>query len=281
MLCSTLFLNSEQVFQKLLQEGDYYRSAGEYKRAAFDNGIKDTAVYYLDLAAIYSLSDFTDIADTMYEKATYFVDSEENLRKLVLINSYLSFRNGAFSEALFDIEDYMQPGDTLIEALTLLRQCVKENKKVEIIPEFLPDSIKRSVNHFRKLTLRDPIMGIMMSSIYPGLGEVYAGDNVTAIRDFTVYTVFLGVTVYALLKNRASFSVDPIALSLDYILKRDWVLVLFLYNSFVARFANGAKVNAEEAIDSYNKKKYEKYLTGLYNYIEKHYRERIVSAITF
>jgi len=274
-------LNSEQVLRTLLQEGDYYRSAGEYKRAAFELGIKDTAVYYLDLAAIYSLSEFPDIADSMYEKATYFVDSEENLKKLALINSYLSFKKGAFSEAIFDIEDYVNPKDTLIEALTLLRQCVKENKKVEIIPEFLPDSIKRSVNHFRKLTLKDPMMGIMMSSVYPGFGEIYAGDNAAAIRDFSVYTVFLGVTVYALLKNRASFSVDPIDLTMDYLKKRDWVLVLFLYNSFVARFANGAKVNAEEAADGYNKKKYEKYLTGLYNYVEKHYRERVMTSITF
>lgn len=275
ILFSALFLNSETVFRKLLAEKDYFRAAGEYKKLAFENGKAGTASYYLDLAAIYALSEFTETADSMYEKATYLIESDSELVRLAYINSYLSFRRGGFTEAIFDIEDYAGEDDTLLKSVSLLRQCVTDNKKIDTIYEFLPDSVRRSVNRFRRITLRDPMMGIMMSSIYPGLGEMYSGDNLGAMRDFIVYTAFLGATIYALIKNRQSFSIDPVEGSWDYIKNRDWVLVFFLYNSFIARFQNGSKVNAEDDADRYNRKKYEQYLTGLYDFTDSAYRRKI------
>lgn len=263
----------------MIEENDYYRAAGAYKEYAYNNGIEDTAQYYLNLTAIYALSDFSDIAEDMYSTASYHIDEQSEIKTSALLRSYIVFSKSYFSDALFELESFFPQDDTLTASLKFFVDMLNKEDKVYLVPRYLPDSIKRDIEAYMKISLKDPMFAVAMSSIYPGLGEMYAGDPVVAIRDFTVSTLFIAATGYAFVKNRSAWHIDTPELSWDYMKSRDWVLVYALYSFFVGRFKNGATANAEEIAYQYNEDIYKEYLSGLQSYIDNLYRKAILDYL--
>ncbi|MFO8061438.1 MAG: hypothetical protein R6U31_00765 [bacterium] len=274
-----LIINSSHLHLKLIEEKDYYRAAGAYKEYAYNNGIDDTAQYYLNLTAIYALSDFSDIAEDMYSTASYHIDEHSEIKTSALLRSYIVFSQSYYSDALFELESFFPEDDTLMASLKFFVDMLNKEDKVYLVPQYLPDSIKRDIDAYMKVSLKDPVFAVAMSSIYPGLGELYAGDYTEAIRDFTVSTVFIAATGYAFLKNRNAWNIDRPEMSWDYMKTRDWVLFYALYSFFVGRFKNGAVANAEEIAYEYNEDVYEEYLSGLRDYIDNLYRRAILDYL--
>ncbi len=279
ILFSLLIIHSEELYQKFLNEGDYYRAVGAYKEYAFKNNLVDSSSYYLNIAAIYAMSDFINIADEMYMKASYEVNTKEDLKYASLINSYLLFRNAYYDNAIMELKAFMPESDTLLGSLEFITEMINKEDKIYFIPEFLPDSVLQDLEKYITISLKDPQFAIIWSNFIPGLGELYAGNYVHAIRDFSINTIVTGLTVYALLKNRRDFSLDPFHLTWDYFKTRDWVLVYFLYATFVTRFKNGSMINSEKVTLDYNEKLYKEYLTRFYNYIDNLFKKRIMTFL--
>lgn len=215
----------------------------------------------------------------MYSAASYHIDEQSEITTSALLRSYIVFSKSYFSDALFELESFYREDDTLMASLKFYVDMLNKEDKVYLVPRYLPDSIKRDIDAYMKVSLKDPMFAIAMSSIYPGLGELYAGDPVEAIRDFTVSTVFIAATAYAFMKNRSAWHIDEPALSWDYMKSRDWVLVYALYSFFVGRFKNGATANAEEIAYTYNEEIYGEYLSGLRDYIDNLYRRAILDYL--
>ncbi len=279
ILFSVLIIHSEELYQKFLDEGDYYRAVGAYKEYAFKNNLTDSSSYYLNIAAIYAMSDFINIADEMYMRASYEVNTKEDLKYASLINSYLLFRNAYYDNAIMELKAFIPESDTLLSSLEFMAEMISKEDKIYFVPKFLPDSVFQDLEKYITISLKDPQFAIIWSNFIPGLGELYAGDYVHAIRDFTINTIVMGLTVYALLKNRRDFSIDPFHLTWDYFKTRDWILVYFLYSTFVTRFKNGSMINSEKATLDYNEKLYKEYLTRFYNYIDSLFKKRIMVFI--
>ncbi len=279
ILFSQLIIHSESLFLSLMDEGDYYRAVGAYKEMKFTNGIEDSALYMLDIAAIYALSDFTDISESMYKQASFQIRNKEQLQYASLINSYLLFKTAYYDNALMELKTFRQYDDTLIVSLEFLSEMTVKEDRIYFIPELLPDSVKSVLEKYLEISLKNPQTAITWSSILPGLGELYNNDYINAVRDFTVTSLFTALTAYALIKNRQNFSIDPISLSWDYVKSRDWILVYFLYSTFVTRFKNGSMINAQEAAIEYNESLFNQYLTGLFNYIDTLYKIRILDYL--
>ncbi len=278
ILLLSLNIISEPVYKALVEEGDYYRAAGEYKAYAFYSGIEDSAEYYLHIAAIYSLSDFQDMALKYSNKASMYANSEEQLNMLSMINAFLYFKDARYREAIFEMEMTVD-SSTLTGDMVFFREMINKETKKYFVPEHLPEAIQSDLNLYLKKDLKDPMHATMLSSLYPGIGEFYAGDYVSAIRDFTVTTMFVGLSAYAFLKNRNAYTIDKIEFTGNWFKNRDWVLFYVIYSTFVARFFNGARTNSEEAAYTYNEKLYSTYLKPYHQYIIDIFTKRIVDYL--
>ncbi len=274
-----LIIHSEELYQKFLDEGDYYRTVGAYKEYAFNNNLTDSSSYYLNIAAIYAMSDFINIADEMYRKASFKVNTKDDLKYASLINSYLLFRNAYYDNAIMELKAFIPESDTLLSSMEFMAEMINKEDKIYFIPEFLPDSVLKDLEQYITISLKDPQFAIAWSNFIPGLGELYAGDYGHAIRDFSINTIVTGLTIYAFLKNRRNFSIDTPDFTWDYFKTRDWVLVYFLYSTFVTRFKNGSMINSEKVTLDYNEKLYKEYLTKFYNYIDGLFKKRIVAFL--
>lgn len=277
LLFLCLNLTSEPVYKALVSEGDYYRAAGEFKRYSFEQGIEDSADYYLHLAGIYALSDFQDMAMKYSNKASVHANTDEQLNMLSMINAYMYFKDARYREAVFEME--MTSDTIVLEDLKFFREMINKDIKKYFIPEHLPDHVKADLTEYLKKERKDPMHAMMLSSVYPGIGEAYAGDYLAAVRDFTVTTAFVGISAYALLKNRNSFAIDKPEFSMAWVKSRDWVLFYVIYSTFVARFFNGARTNSEEAAYMYNENLYRTYLKSYFDYISDIFNKRIIDYL--
>lgn len=272
---SLLTIHSEPLFKSLIEEGDYYRAVGAYKEMRFNEGIKDTAQYYLDIAAIYAMSDFTGIAEEMYSRASLRVRTKEHLKYASLINAYILFKTAYYDNALMELKTFRAEDDTLIESLQFLSDMTVKEDKIYFIPEFLPQGIKHDLELYMQQSLRNPAAAAAWSNLIPGAGEFYSRDYLNAVRDFTITALVTVLTGYALLKNRQNFTLDPLEMSWDYVKTRDWVLVYFMYFTFLSRFTTGSMINAQKAALAYNERMFEQYLTGLHGYVDSLFDSRL------
>jgi hypothetical protein len=276
LLCLALNSYSEAAYKELLNEGDFYRACGEYKRFKFNNGIEDTADYYLTVASIYALSKRNESSIAILDKGFTYESSEEQMKNEALIRSYLSFLSGSFSEAIFEYEDFSDGSDTLLMSLKLIRSLVLKDDTLPF--EYLPDSIKKQIEIYNRIDLKNPLLASSLSAI-PGLGEAYAGDYVAATRDFMLTTSVTVLAVMAFLKNKDSFTFDKPEFSSSYFKTRDYLLTYLIYSSLVVRFQNGSKTNSELSAEKYNTEIFKKYLVPLHSYIEGIYRTRMLKII--
>lgn len=276
ILSCGLASHSEPVYEKLLDEGDYFRACGEYKRYKYQNQITDTADYYLSVASIYALSNHNEISLSMLEKGFSYQSMEEQLEDEALIRSYISFTEGSFSEAIFEYEDFASNEDTLLKSLKLIRSLVLKDDT--LLYDFLPDSLKKDISIYSRIDIKNPMFAHSLSAL-PGLGEIYAGDYMLAARDILITGAVSALGVLALMKNKDNFTIDDIEFTSSYFKSRDYVLAYLIYSSLVVRFQNGSKVNAEAACEKKNNEIYAKYLTPLHTFIDSMYRLRLREII--
>lgn len=270
-----LIIHSEPLYKSFIEEGDYFRAVGAYKEMSFYEGIGDTAEYYLNIAAIYAMSDFTDIADEMYSKASLRIRTKEHLKYASLINACILFKTAYYDNALMELKTFRADDDTLIESLQFLADMTVKEDKIYFIPAFLPDHIQTELEEYLQKSLKNPAIALAWSNLITGAGEFYSGDYINAVRDFTITSLVTGLTVYAFLKNRRDFSLDTPEMSWNYIKTRDWILVYFVYSTFLSRFRTGSLINAEKAAIQYNNTLYEQYLTGLHEYVDSLFMDRL------
>ena len=275
-LFSALNSHSEDAYKALLNESDYFRACGEYKRYKFQQGISDTAEYYLSTASIYALSKHNEISLNILDKAFTYINSDEQMMSDALIRSYIAFTEGSFSEAIFEYEDFSGENDTLKSSLVLIKGLVLK----DTIPSYsyLPDNIKKEIDIYKRIDLKNPLFAFSLS-IFPGLGEAYAGYYLSAARDFMITNSMTAIMILAFLKNKNSFSIDKIEFTSDYFKSRDYVLTYLIYSSLVQRFQNGSKTNAEFAAEKYNSELYKKYLTPLHAYIDSIFRIKLKEIV--
>lgn len=276
LLCLALNSYSEAAYKELLKESDFYRACGEYKRFKYNNGIEDTADYYLSVASIYALAKRNEAAIAVLDKGFTYENSEEQMKNEAMIRSYLSFLSGSFSEAIFEYEDFSDENDTLLMSLKLIRSLVLKDDTLPY--KYLPDSIKKQIANYNRIDLKNPLLASSLSAI-PGLGEAYSGDYLAATRDFMLTTSVTILAVLAFLKNKDSFSFDKPEFSSSYFKARDYLLTYLIYSSLVVRFQNGSRTNSELSAEKYNTDIFRKYLVPLHSYIEEIYRTRILKII--
>ncbi|MEJ5306959.1 MAG: hypothetical protein WHT27_01500 [candidate division WOR-3 bacterium] len=275
---SLIILSNETYFEKLVLEGDNYRAVEEFKRVYFKSHDEKNCSYYLKIAALYALSGYDTFSFKYLDLLSEVDISDESFVYDGLVRSFLSFKRGDFYSAIFEIEDFQDQGlDTLKILLELINRSVKK-EKVEI-PVFLDDSIKKDLESYEKVRMKSPELSMILSSLVPGLGELYSGNFSMAFRDFTITTFSNILLVYSFLKNPQSFYVDRFELSKEFFKSRDYFLTLFIYSSLVTRFQNGSKGNAYKLAEKKNEEIQRKYLTRLYYSIENVYRKKIVDFV--
>lgn len=259
----------------MLDEEDYFRACGEYKRYKFEQGITDTSEYYLSIASIYSLSKHNEAALYFLDKAFSYISNDEQMKEEAIIRSYISFKEGSFSEAIFEYEDFADD-DTLLSSLTLIKGLVLGDSISSY--NYLPNSIRSEIDIYRKNKLKKTLFAFSLSAI-PGLGEMYAGDYLSSVRDFIITNGVTVLAVLAFLKNKDSFSFDKFEFTGQYFKSRDYVLTYFIYSSLIVRFQNGSKLNAEASAEEYNNELHKKYLTSLHSYIDSLYTAKLLEII--
>ncbi|MDD3803564.1 MAG: hypothetical protein PHW02_04140 [bacterium] len=260
----------------MLEDNDYYRACGEYKRYKFEEGITDTAGYLISTASMYALGHYNEISLSILDKVFSYESSERQLRDEALVRSYIAFSEGSFSEAIFEYEDFAVEEENLLSSLMLIRSLVLKDGEFPF--DFLPDSIKKSISLYNRIDIKNPLLAYSLSAV-PGLGEIYAGDYIAALRDGLITGAVTALGIMALLKNKDDFSFDKIEFTSSYLKTRDYVLAYVIYTSLIVRFQNGSKVNAEAAAEKHNNEIYAKYLTPLHSYIDSIYRDRIIQII--
>ncbi|MEO0289497.1 MAG: hypothetical protein ABIN00_07665 [candidate division WOR-3 bacterium] len=275
---SLTILSNETYLEKLVLEGDYYRAVEEFKRVYFISGDEKDCRYYLKIGSLYALSGYDTFSFKYLDLLSEVDLSEECFLYDGLVRSFLSFKRGDFYSAIFEIEDFQDQGlDTLKILLELINKSVKK-EKLEI-PDFLDDSIKNDLKSYEKMRLKSPELSMILSSLVPGLGELYSGNVSMAFRDFTITTFSNILLVYSFLKNPQSFYIDRFEFSKEFFKSRDYFLTLFIYSSLVTRFQNGSKNNAYKLAEKKNEEIQKKYLTRLYYLIENIYRKKIVNFV--
>ncbi|HAF07325.1 MAG: hypothetical protein XD76_0213 [candidate division TA06 bacterium 32_111] len=275
---SLTILSEENYFTKLLNEKDYFRAIGEFKRIYFEKGYEKNCKYYLKISSLYALSGYDTFSFKYLDLLTEVDLSESCFVYDGVVRSYLNFKRGDFNSAIFEIEDFKTDGvDTLMLLLDFLKKNVyKESVK---ILDFLDDSIKNDLKGYQKVKLKSPEFSFALSSFLPGLGEFYSGYPSFALRDFLLTTFSNILFLYSFFKDPKGYKLEKFELSLDYFKNRDYFLTLFIYSSLVSRFQNGSKSNAYTLALKRNEEIRKKYLTKLYNLVEKKYQDILVDFV--
>lgn len=275
---SLIILSEENYFIKLLQEKDYYRAITEFKKLYFEKGYEKDCKYYLKISSLYALSGYDTFSFKYLDLLTEVDLSESCFVYDGVVRSYLNFKRGDFNSAIFEIEDFETEG---IDTLKLLLNFLKKNvnkESVEIL-DFLDDSVKIDLKDYEKVKLKSPEFSFALSSFIPGLGEFYSGYPSFALRDFLITTFSNILFVYSFFKDPKGYKLEKFEFSADYFKNRDYFLTLIIYSSLVSRFQNGSKSNAYTLAEKRNEQIRKKYLSKLYNIIEKKYQEILIDFI--
>ncbi|HID32272.1 MAG TPA: hypothetical protein EYP24_02710 [bacterium (Candidatus Stahlbacteria)] len=166
------------------------------------------------------------LREDRYALASTLLEGKGDKGSHILAKYYLA--RGSYHSAVVELMDLMlsDHSDSIREMLglaLLLQGNIKEASS------YLP---------IQNLSLKNDKMGLLLSSLIPGTGEIYGGKPLLGLIDLTMN----GATAYLLfrsIKNRNLL---------------DGLIILY-FLSF--RFYNGSRINAMKAVEGWNQKEIE------------------------
>ncbi len=239
LLVVLLALGQFETADSLLMLGFYSEAAAEYRRAE----CAAEAQLPADLALRKGLSlgasgNLTAAALALHEAAERDSAIAWDAR-MALAGLYV--RQGKFGRARFELSDLMfRAADSARKRDLLLRcgwldlkdrdvssaeACFHQADRADLARAVRPEGPARS-----------PAVATILSSIIPGLGEIYAGRPLSGLLGFTVS----GASVWAAYSSARS---------------EDWVLASVVVSTLLLRFYNGSRQNAALFATQYNQRR--------------------------
>jgi len=228
-----------QVADSLLRRGFYSEAAAEYGRSecaagpqpapdlALSKGLSLGASGNLPAAAL-ALHDAAERDSTIAWDAT-----------MALAGLYV--RQGAYGRARFELSDLLLSSGDSARNRELLLRCgwldLKDRDVVSAEACFRQAGTPELALAIRPVgRTRSPGVAAVMSSVIPGLGEVYAGRPLPGLLGFAAS----GASAWAAYSSARS---------------GDWVLASVVVSTFFIRFYNGSRQNAALFATEYNQQR--------------------------
>jgi tetratricopeptide (TPR) repeat protein len=234
---------------RIFAAGAYHSAATEYQRLLFAETVEEPAVARLKLGLSLGAAEETDRA----------VDA---LRRAGEEEPDVSFEAGMAMAGLLAHD--RRPERARLELLDLLIFTTDSARREELnaalawldLQELSVDAavagynragladVAADVDKLNSLPRRSPTAAMLISSIVPGSGEIYAGRTLTGLLSLLVTGSAAAGTYLAARSD-------------------DWVTATIVFSVLFLRFYNGSRSNATDFAEEFNRRQLEKGIAGL------------------
>jgi len=202
---------------------------------------EEKALDYLKIAGIYSDNEYYDYSDKALEKAVSLAKSsvlKEKIKLLQAANSIFKKKYDVAQLKLLEILTLSESIETKNEAADLLIIVSAYQFDWEIINEIsekYPDFVNCDVDSLlaHQNTKKSIIKAKILSGIFPGSGQLYAGDLRNFINSFAINSLLFWANT-------------------DIAIKGDYLSAVLFFSSFTYRFYSGGIYQAGKSAEKYN-----------------------------